>query len=125
MFSCYHVVPHPNVTVSVLDDELIIGEPLSLECNVTVARGVTSSVDIIWSVNGTDDRRVNTQSNDVYKINLTDGTTQYRDVCNITELKLTDNNTKYSCKAVINNTEEGGIDNVTVDNITLGKWLAN
>ena len=67
MFSCYYlIVPAPNVTVRVLDDEPIIGAPLSLECNVTVARGVTSSVNITWMVNGTDEmndtkRRVNLQ----------------------------------------------------------------
>ena len=123
MFSCYLVVPPPNVTVRVLDDEpIIIGKPLSLECIVTVARGVTSSVDIIWMVNGADDirRRVNSQNRDVYKMKLTDGTTQYRDVYNITELKLTDNNTKYYCKAVINDMKDDN-DSVTVDNIILSK----
>ena len=123
MFSCYLVVPPPNVTARVLDDEpIIIGKPLSLECNVTVARGVTSSVDIIWMVNGADDirRRVNSQNRDVYKIKLTNGTTQYRDVYNITELKLTDNNTEYYCKAVINDMKDDN-DSVTVDNIILSK----
>ena len=123
MLPCYLVVPPPNVTLSVLDDEPIIGKPLSLECNVTVARGVTSSVDIIWMVNDTDDirRTMNSQNKDVYKMKLTDDTTQYRNVYGITELKLTDNNTEYYCKAVINNTE--GIDSVIVDNIILSKWL--
>ena len=123
MFPCYLVVPPPNVTVSVLDDEPIIGKPLSLECNVTVARGVTNSVDIMWMVNGTDDigTTVNSQNKDVYKMKLTDDTTQYRDVYGITELKLTDNNTEYYCKAVIYNTED--IDSVIVDNIILSKWL--
>ena len=127
IFSCYYlIVPAPNVTVRVLDDEPIIGAPLSLECNVTVARGVTSSVNITWMVNGTDEmnntkRRVNSQHQDVYKMKLTDATTQYRGVYNITQLELTDNNTQYYCKAVISNVEANN--SVTTDNIRLGKLL--
>ena len=124
---CFLIVPAPSVTVRVLDDEPIIGAPLSLECNVTVARGVTSSVNITWMVNGTDEmnntkRRVNSQHQDVYKMKLTDATTQYRGVYNITQLELTDNNTQYYCKAVISNVEANN--SVTVYNISLGKSLA-
>ena len=124
---CFLIVPAPSVTVRVLDDEPIIGAPLSLECNVTIARGVTSSVNITWMVNGTDEmnntkRRVNSQHQDVYKMDLTDATTQYRGVYNITQLELTDNNTQYYCKAVISNVE--AYNSVTIDNISLGKSLA-
>ena len=127
MFSCYYlIVPAPSVTVRVLDDEPIIGAPLSLECNVTIARGVTSSVNITWMVNGTDEmnntkRRVNSQHQDVYKMELTDDTTQYRDIYNIKQLELTDNNTQYYCKAVISNVED--VHNVIVNNIRLGRLL--
>ena len=123
---CFLIVPAPSVTVRVLDDEPIIGAPLSLECNVTVGRGVTSSVNITWMVNGTDEmnntkRRVNSQHQDVYKMKLTDATTQYRGVYNITQLELTDNNTQYYCKAVISNVEDIG--SIIVNNIRLGKLL--
>ena len=127
IFSCYYlIVPAPSVNVRVLGDKQIIGAPLSLECNVTVARGVTSSVNITWMVNGTDEmnntkRRVNSQHQDVYKMELTDDTTQYRDIYNITQLELTDNNTQYYCKAVISNVEANN--SVTTDNIRLGKLL--
>ena len=127
MFSCYYlIVPAPSVTVRVLDDEPIIGAQLSLECNVTVARGVTSSVNITWMVNGTNEmnntkRRVNSQHQDVYMMQLTNDATQYRDIYSITQLELTYNNTQYYCKAVISNVEANN--SVTTDNIRLGKLL--
>ena len=31
-----------------------VGDPLLLECNVTTVRGITSSVDIVWSTNDTE-----------------------------------------------------------------------
>ena len=47
------IVPTPNVLVTALNNQQV-GDPLLLECNVTTVRGITSSVDIEWSANGTE-----------------------------------------------------------------------
>ena len=47
------LVPTPNVLVTALNNQQV-GDPLLLECNVTTVRGITSSVDIVWSTNGTE-----------------------------------------------------------------------
>ena len=122
IFSCYYlIVPAPNVNVRVLDDKPIIGESLSLECNVTVARGVTSSVNITWMVNGTNVTEAEITDNTDSK--LPDNRTQYRVYYNITQLELSDDNTRYSCEAVINNTQKKNSKSVTVNNVTLSKYF--
>ena len=121
-FSCYYlIVPAPSVTVRVLDDKPIIGAPLSLECNVTVARGVTSSVNITWKVNGTNVTEAEITDNTDSK--LSDNRSQYRVYYNITQLELSDDNTRYSCEAVINNTQKKNSKSVTVNNVTLSKYF--
>ena len=113
------VVPAANVSVTALDENpTIVGKPFSMECNVTVARGVVSSVDIIWIVNGTV-KRNRTVNNSLSRNN----SLQYveSDVYTITELQLSDNNTVYHCKAVIDTYEQvEDSDSVTVRSITLG-----
>jgi len=46
------LVPTLIVTLSALNNQQV-GDPLLLECNVTTVRGITSSVDIVWSINDT------------------------------------------------------------------------
>ena len=88
-----HLVPNANVSVTALDDNPTIGESFSIECNVTIAKSIIGSVDIIWTVNDTIKRRVNDSVGD---------TSSYRDVYNITALQLSDDNTVYVCEAVVN-----------------------
>ena len=122
IFSCYYlIVPAPSVNVRVLGDKQIIGAPLSLECNVTVARGVTNSLNITWMVNGTNVTEAEMTNNTDSK--LSDNITQYKVYYNITQLELTDNNTRYSCEAVINNTQKKNSKSVTVNNVTLSKYF--
>ena len=80
-----------------LDDNTIVGEPFSMECNVPIAKSIIGSVDIIWTVNGTIKRRVNNSVGDIYSEYVL-----HRDVYNITALQLSDDNTVYHCEAVVN-----------------------
>lgn len=92
-----HIVPPPSVTVNALGDNVLVGKSFVLECNVMVAKGIDSNVDIIWMVNDTVKRRVNKTIeyiNSEYVL--------YIDVYNTPPLQLSDNNTVYYCKAVIN-----------------------
>ena len=83
-----------------------------MECNVTVAKGIVSSVNITWRVNGTtiivnnalEDKN---SENVLYRVNYT-----------TPSLQLNDNNTKYYCTVVINNISVN--DSFIIGNITLG-----
>ena len=101
-----YVVPPPIVSVRALDSNPIIGKPFPMECNVTVAKGVDSGVDIIWKVNETDLDRENNTLMDTYTI---------------PSLQLEDNNTVYYCEAMISTHEYvTSSANITVSNISLG-----
>ena len=103
--------------MTALDDHPTIGKPFSMECNVTVTKGIVGSVDIIWRVNGTIQRRVNGTS-------MVGGRSEYvlhRDFYNTSLLRLSDNNTVYRCEAIINsNTLLRGNDSIV---LTIGKYL--
>ena len=76
---------------------LTIGDPLILDCTVTAVRGISSSVDIIWTTGGREVRRVYNATADIeidYAI--------YTDSFEISSLSAIDNGREYQCTAVIN-----------------------
>ena len=87
-------IVEPSVIVTPLTDSPTVGQSFSMECNVTVAKGIVGSVDIIWTVNGTVKRRKNNTTGDINSV--------HSDILNITELQLDDNNTVYYCEAIVN-----------------------
>ena len=102
--------------VTALDDSPTVGKPFSLKCGITVARGIISNVDIIWTMNNTVQRN-HTVNNTVW-----DANSEFIDVYKIPQLQLDHNNTVYCCKVVINtHTRVNSSDNVTIDNIKVGK----
>ena len=111
------IVPGPNVSVTALDANPAVGKSFPMKCTVTVAKGITiHSVNITWILND-----IEISKN---KYNLTDSA-EYMSWNNITELQLKHNNTVYYCNATINITimEVYGIGNITIDNISHGKFL--
>ena len=75
-----------------------VGQSLLLECIVTTVRGITSSVDIVWS---SDDVVLNTERN--VSINLTTlYSTSYTSTYIIPQLSTLDDGRVYSCEVVIN-----------------------
>ena len=83
------MVPHNVQTV---------GQSLLLECIVTTVRGITSSVDIVWSSN---DVVLNTERN--ISINLTTlYSASYTSTYIISQLSTLDDGRIYSCEVVIN-----------------------
>ena len=74
-----------------------IGDPLTLDCTVTAVRGISSSVDIIWTTGGKTVRRVYNITADIendYAI--------YTDSFEISSLSIIDNRKEVSCTTVIN-----------------------
>ena len=110
-----NTVPTPNVTVTALDDNPVIGKSFVMECNVVVARGI-SNVDIMWIVNNTEKRN--------HPVNYTEWgmSLHYVDVYTITELQLSDNNMVYYCKAVVN-ADTYGISSTTINNVIIGMYI--
>ena len=75
-----------------------VGQSLTLECSVTTVRGITSTVDIIWSSDGTQLERME----GVNVSSTTDNSVVYTDTYNISQLSTTVDGREYQCEAVIN-----------------------
>ena len=97
MSYCYcFVVPPPSVTVTV-PNTLTVGQSLTLQCNVTTVRGITSSVDIIWRRGNVMLRRTNNISPSMMATSLI-----YTNTYTISLLSTDDDGREYQCEVVIN-----------------------
>ena len=74
-----------------------VGQSLTLQCNVTTVRGITSRVDIVWSSGGTELQRTNNVSSTIMGDSLV-----YTDSYNIPQLSTTDEDRMIQCKVMIN-----------------------
>ena len=100
-----------NVSVLTLDTQTV-GRPLILECSLTTVRGITSRVDVVWSINATE---VNvTEGVNVTFTNTHSAT--YRAFYIIPLLSTTDDGREYQCEVVINTSPPVmATDSVTLD----------
>ena len=96
-YVCCFIVPTPNVTVTAPNTQ-IVGQSLTLECNVTAVRGVTSRVDIVWS---RDYNIMLRRTNNTTPI-MMDNSLVYTDNYTIQLLNTNDDNRNYFCEVVIN-----------------------
>ena len=108
-------VPIPLVYVSISDNNyeisgddsfgqdgnitrnLAIGDPLILDCTVIAVRGISSSVDILWTTGGRVVKRVDNITADIENDNAI-----YTDSFKISSLSVIDNGREYQCTVVIN-----------------------
>ena len=74
-----------------------VGQSLTLQCNVTTVRGITSRVDIVWSSGGTELERMNGVSPTTM-----DNSLVYTDSYTILQLSTTDEGRMIQCEVVIN-----------------------
>ena len=77
-----------------------IYQPLVLQCTASIVRGITSTVDIIWTTNNAQVRRVN---NVTASSNINSSST-YNDSFIIPSLNLSDIGSVYECEVLINST---------------------
>ena len=85
-----------NVTAP---DNQTVGQSLTLQCEVTAVRGITSRVDIVWSnSNGGGILRT---ANDVSSTTINNSLV-YTDSYNISQLNTTDEGRMIQCQVVIN-----------------------
>ena len=90
------LVPTPTVSVTALNTQ-IVGQSLTLQCEVTTVRGITSRVDIVWSSGGTVLQRMNNVSSTMMSNSLV-----HTNYYNISLLSTTDNGRVIQCEVVIN-----------------------
>ena len=76
---------------------LAIGDPLILDCTVIAVRGISSSVDIIWTTGGRIVKRIDNITADIEYDNAI-----YADSFEISSLSAIDNGRIYQCTVVIN-----------------------
>ena len=111
LFTLNTAAPTPSVNVTAPNTQ-IVGQSLTLECNVTAVRGITSRVDIIWRRNGTEVEKIE----GVIVSPTTGNMVTYTDTYNTPPLKTTDDDRSYECKVVINvNPPVMASGNVTLD----------
>ena len=113
------VVPSPNVMLMVPDIQAV-GQSLSLECIVTTVRGLSSSIDIIWTSDGVEINRTSGASIG----SETSSSILYRDFYNISLLTTAEDGRAYQCEGVINTTP-----NLTAESSTtldvIGTYVTN
>ena len=90
------LVPTPTVSVTAPNTQTV-GQSLTLQCEVTTVRGITSRVDIVWSSGGTELQRMNNVSSSMMSNSLV-----YTNSYAILLLSTTDNGRVIQCEAVIN-----------------------
>ena len=87
-----------------------VGQSLTLQCEVTTVRGITSRVDIVWSSDGTELQRMNDVSSTTMNNSLV-----YIDSYTISQLNTTDEGRVIECEVVINESFVGIGNNITLD----------
>ena len=95
--NCMYVDPIISIEVAAASSPVIY-QPLILECNASVARVITSTVDIIWTTGDTQVRRVNnvTASSNINSVSV------YNDSLIIPSLNISDIGSIYQCEVLIN-----------------------
>ena len=106
------LVPPPNVIVTAPNTQTV-GQSLTLQCEVTTVRGITSRVDIVWSSGGKELRRVNGLS----QVTM-DNSLVYTDSYTISQLSTTDDGRVIQCEVVINDSPPIRDDNSVILHVT-------
>ena len=95
--TCFVItVPTPTVNVTAPNTQTV-GQSLTLQCNVTTVRGITSRVDIVWSSGDTELQRMNNVPSTMMSDSLV-----YTNSYTISKLYTTDDGSVIQCKVVIN-----------------------
>ena len=91
----------------------MVGQSLTLESTITTVRGITSRVDIVWSSNGVELKRINNTN-----MSLTVNDSElYEDTFNIPLLSTSDDGRVFQCEIIIINASSiiVATSNITLD----------
>ena len=106
------IVPAPDSVDLIVTSTQTVGQPLVLQCDVTTVRGITSRVDIVWSSNGSELKRIEGAS-----INFTsNGLDIYAVSYEALQLNTSDDGRVFRCELIVNTSPPlmAG-DNITLD----------
>ena len=92
----FDIVPTPTVSVTALNTQ-VVGQSVTLQCKVSIVRGITSRVDILWSSDGIELERMNNVPSSTINNSLV-----YTDYYTISQLSTTDDDRVIQCEGVIN-----------------------
>ena len=93
-----HVVPAPSSISITTVNAQTVSQSLTLECNITTVRGITSRVDIVWSSNSVELKRIEGAN-----INFTsDITVVYTSSYDLSQLNTSDDGRVFKCKMIVN-----------------------
>ena len=110
----YCVVPTPTVSVTAPNTQTV-GQSLTLECDVTAVRGITSRVNIVWRNGSTELQRMNVSST------MTNNSLLYTDSYTISQLNTTHNGTVIQCEVMINANQSMMANDITTLDVS-GKY---
>ena len=74
-----------------------VGQPLTLECDVSTVRGITSRVDIVWSSNGSELKRIEGAN-----VSLTSEIETYTVIYDAMQLNTSDDGRVFQCEVFVN-----------------------
>jgi len=94
IYSLNVVVPTPSVTVTAPNTQTV-GQPLTLTCNVTTVRGITSGIDIVWSGN-----KISRTTQNPIPTTM-DSSLVYTDTITISPLRTEHDGKLYECRVVV------------------------
>ena len=110
MYAFCIVVPKPSIRI-IAPNNQTVGQPLTLESIITTVRGITSRVDIVWSSNGSELKRIEGLN---YSTIANDSVT-YTEFYTISQLSTSDEGRIFMCDVLINTTSPV----MATDNVTL------
>ena len=100
-----------NVEVATLNEQ-IVGQPLMLECAMSTPRGISSTVDVVWSRDGVEVEHINNISSNFSSPEVV----VYTNIYTIPLLGTYDDDIVYECEVIINSSPIFKItDSVTLD----------
>jgi len=111
MFLIHFIVPTTYGLSLMAHHVQIVGQSLALECSVTTVRGITSTINFVWSSNGTVLKEEDKLTADFTVQNLD----IYTDTYIISQLSVIDDGSTYQCEVVI----EGSPPVTATNNVTL------
>ena len=113
------LVPVPSVSINAPSNQTV-GQSLTLESSITTVRGITSRVDIVWSSNGEELRRIMGATPN----STNDNSEVYEVTYDIPLLSTSDDGRVIECEIIIMTTPSiVATNNVTLD--VTGKWCIN
>jgi len=106
------IVPTSSVAVTAPNTQTV-GQPLTLTCNVTTVRGITSQVDIVWSRDGISLKRSSNILSSVMGSLLV-----HSDSYTISPLSTNDNGREYECTVIIHSSPVTMLNNTLILDVT-------